>query len=182
MEDIVKEDFRELGRRDAEKLVNQFEGFGAAPLDLVEYAYGLYEYVCEYLGFTQQEEGSTSAWEEEDKEDSAEEWEDWKQVEEAEEDEGPAIKTYCPAYSGRVGLIQFADALIREFGQDYPYDPTEEVMPAPLAYWFRMGVPSALTFDWDWLAAYCYDEIVDAYKEVRERWLSDLPELALAEG
>lgn len=162
MENIEKEDFRELGRCDAEKLINSKEFFGMAPLDLVEYAYGLYEYFCEYLGFTQEAEGSTEAWE----------------VEEEEEDEGPAIETYCPAHFGRIDLIQLADALIRWHGHDYPYDPTEEVMPAPLAYWFREGVPSTLTFDWEWLATYCYSEIADAYKEVRERWLPRLPELA----
>ena len=152
------EDWREQGRKSAEATINTFEALGLAPLDLVEFAYGQYEYFCEYLGFTQEAEGSTEAWEEEDK--------------------GPAIKTYCPAHAGRVELIQLADALVREFGQDFPYDPTEEVMPAPLAYWFREGVPSTLTFDWEWLAAYCYGEITDAYKEVRERWLPDLPELA----
>ena len=166
MENIMNEDWRAVGKHDAERLISTMESFGTAPLDLVEYAYGLYEYFCEYLGFAPQEKGSTEA------------WEDWKWVEEVEEDEGPTIKTYCPAHSGRVDLIQLADALIREFGHDYPYDPTEEVMPAPLAYWFREGVPSTLTFDWEWLAAYCYGEIVDAYKEVRERWLPDLPELA----
>lgn len=158
MENTMKEDFREVGKHDAERLISTMESFGTAPLDLVEYAYGLYEYFCEYLGFTQEAEGSSEAW--------------------AEEDEGPAIKTYCPAHAGRVELIQLADALVREFGQDFPYDPTEEVMPAPLAYWFREGVPSTLTFDWEWLAAYCYGEIADAYKVVRECWLPDLPELA----
>ncbi len=172
------DDWRAQGRECAEANINTFEALGVAPLDLVEFAYGMYEYFCEYLGFTQQEEGSTSAWEEEGKEDSTEAWEDWKWVEEVEEDEEPAIKAYCPVHSGRIDLIQLADALVREFGQDYPYDPTEEVMPAPLAYWFREGVPSTLTFDWEWLAAYCYGEIADAYKEVRERWLPALPELA----
>ena len=157
------EDWRAQGRKSAEANINTFEALGLAPLDLVEFAYGMYEYFCEYLGFTQEAEGSTEA------------WDDWKQV---EEDEGPAIKTYCPAHAGRVELIQLADALVREFGQDFPYDPTEEVMPAPLAYWFREGVPSTLTFDWGWLATYCYNEIIDAYKMVRECWLPDLPELA----
>lgn len=160
------EDWRAQGRKSAEANINTFEALGLAPLDLVEFAYGQYEYFCEYLGFTQQEEGSTEA------------WEDWKQMEEVEEDEGPAIKTYCPAHSGRVELIQLADALIREFGQDYPYDPTEEVMPAPLAYWFREGVPSTLTFDWEWLATYAYDDIACAYGDIRSEWLPDLPELA----
>lgn len=149
------EDWRAQGRKSAEANINLLEVLGIAPLDMVEFAYGMYEYFCEYLGFTQEEEGSTSAW-----------------------DEEPAIKSYCPAYNGRVELIQLADTLVREFGQDFPYDPTEEVMPAPLTYWFREGVPSTLTFDWEWLAAYCYGEIADAYKEVRERWLPDLPELA----
>ena len=156
------EDWRAQGRESAEANIHTFEALGLAPLDLVEFAYGMYEYFCEYLGFTQEAEGSTEAWE----------------VEEEEENEGPAIRTYCPAHVGRVELIQLADALVREFGQDFPYDPTEEVMPAPLAYWFREGVPSTLTFDWEWLAAYCYGEIADAYKTVRECWLPDLPELA----
>lgn len=161
MEDIVKEDFRELGRCDAEKLINSKEFFGMAPLDLVEYAYGLYEYFCEYLGFAPQEEGSTSTWEEE------------------EEQGGSGIYAYKPASSvaGRVLLIQLADNLVKEFSDDFPVDPLKERYPAPLAYWFREGVPSALTFDWDWMATYWYDEIAEAYKYIREQWLHDLPEL-----
>ena len=161
------EDWRAQGRECAEANINTFEALGVAPLDLVEFAYGMYEYFCEYLGFTQEAEGSTEAWPD-----------DWKWVEEAGEDEEPAIKSYCPAHNGRVELIQLADALVREFGQDYPYNPTEEVMPAPLAYWFREGVPSTLTFDWDWLATYAYDDIACAYGDVRSEWLPDLPELA----
>lgn len=152
MENIMNEDWRAVGKHDAERLISTMESFGTAPLDLVEYAYGLYEYFCEYLGFTQEEEGSTSAW--------------------------PEIKSYCPARNGRIELIQLADALVREFGQDYPYDPTKEVMPAPLAYWFREGVPSTLTFDWEWLATYAYDNIACAYGDIRNEWLPDLPELA----
>lgn len=164
MVDEVKDmGYRECGAKDAEKMINNLEAWGASPVDLVEYAYGIYEYFCGYLGFTQEAEGSSEA------------WDDWKQV---EEDEEPAIKTYCPAHSGRVELIQLADALVREFGQDFPYDPTEEVMPAPLAYWFREGVPSTLTFDWEWLATYTYDDIACAYGDIRSEWLPDLPELA----
>lgn len=74
-------------------------------------------------------------------------------------------------------LIQLADNLVKEFSDDFPVDPLKERYPAPLAYWFREGVPSALTFDWDWMATYCYDEIAEAYKYIREQWLHDLPEL-----
>ena len=153
MENIMNEDFREVGRRDAEKLVNRLESLGTAPLDLVEYAYGLYEYICEYLGFVPQEEGSTEALE--------------------------GIGSYeigKDNMTNRVMLIQLADGLVREFSEDFPFAYMDEAGPAPLLYWFREGVPSG-GMDWDWLALYCYEGIAEAYKYIRETWLPNLPDL-----
>lgn len=137
---------------------NIFSTFGAvlAPVEMADFAYGFNAYVQEYLGF------------------------DTPLEDEEEEEQGESgIYEYTPASpaAGRVLLIQLADNLVKEFSDDFPFDPLKEVMPAPLAYWFRMGVPSALTFDWDWLATYCYGEIAEAYNYVRKEWLPDLPEL-----
>lgn len=137
---------------------NIFSTFGAvlAPVEMADFAYGFNAYVQEYLGFDTPAEG-----------------------EEEEEQGESGIYEFTPAspVAGRVLLIQLADNLVKEFSNDFPFDPLKEVMPAPLAYWFREGVPSALTFDWDWMATYCYSEIAEAYKYIREKWLPDLPEL-----
>lgn len=139
---------------------NIFSTFGAvlSPVEMADFAYGFNAYVQEYLGID-------------------------VPIEDEEEEEGEqgesGIYAYKPAspVAGRVLLIQLADNLVKEFSDDFPVDPLKERYPAPLAYWFREGVPSALTFEWDWLATYCYSEIAEAYKYIREQWLPDLPEL-----
>lgn len=139
---------------------NIFSTFGAvlAPVEMADFAYGFNAYVQEYLGI------DTSSEDEE---------------EEEEQDES-GIYAYKPAspVAGRVLLIQLADNLVKEFSDDFPVDPLKERYPAPLAYWFREGVPSALTFgEWDYMATYCYKEIAEAYDFIREKWLPNLPEL-----
>lgn len=140
---------------------NIFSTFGAvlAPVEMADFAYGFNAYVQEYLGIDTP-----------------------LNIEEEEEEEQGAsgIYAYTPAspVAGRVLIVQLADNLVKEFSDDFPFDPIKEVMPAPLAYWFREGVPVALTFnEWDWMATHCYDEIAEAYNYIREQWLPDLPEL-----
>lgn len=159
------DDWRAQGRRSAEANINTFEAFGVAPLDLIEFAYGMYEYFCEYLGFAPQEEGEAL---------------DNCGLSEEEDEPYDGIGSYVVGKDNvakRVMLIQLADNLIREFSEDFPFEYMNEVGPAPLMYWFREGVPEG-GMDWDWLALYCYDGIAEAYNYVRETWLPKLPALS----
>lgn len=145
----MTKDYYEEGRQEIERI---FNSSFMSPQDLEEFAFGVKDWVDEYLGYKDPDEGIHTYVVGEDK------------------IEPDPIAT-------RVMLIQLADNLIREFSEDFPFEYMNEVGPAPLMYWFREGVPEG-GMDWDWLALYCYDGIAEAYNYVRETWLPKLPALS----